>query len=321
MFCNKCGNELNEEDLFCPKCGNKVEFQSEETKSFEQQGSEEYKSKIKLANDAADLFLKEGQHNIFRYNQICAMYGELEQIGSHIPSTYIDELDFFVKANLLDNGVYFNTVESFEKTFDEILRLALSNIKTDEEKNTLKLKYIKPKILSEYEEKLQNKKNKQKKEMKPFTIIFLAIIIIPIFVSIMYYIKESKTSNIISDNNSTVENTIQINTSINEEIKENIKKMYSKVSGYGSSNIIKALYWNLADGTPALLIAYSNSSRNGMYITIDYKVSVDYGDEESLYSGSGRTKRESKEIQFTLYKDDKEHTYLTGDEFRSIINN
>ena len=178
MYCNKCGNELRKEDTFCPKCGNKVEFETKETISFEQQTSEEYKSKLKLANDAADMFLREEQHNIFKYNQVCAMYGEVEQIGAHIPSTYIDELDFFVKANLLDDGVFFNTVEKFEKVFDDLMRLALSNIKTDEEKNNLKIKYIKTKIMSEYEEKLQNKKKKRKKEMKPFTSVFLGLLII-----------------------------------------------------------------------------------------------------------------------------------------------
>lgn len=114
--------------------------------------------------------------------------------------------------------------------------------------------------------------------------------------------------------------TTQISVNIDNESKENIKKLYSKISGYDSSNIIKAMYWKLADGTPSLMIAYTNTSRNGMYITINGStVNKCYGDEEDLYKGSGRTKRESKELMFSMYKDDKEHIYLTGDEFRSII--
>lgn len=29
MYCNKCGNELKEDDLFCNKCGNKIEQESD----------------------------------------------------------------------------------------------------------------------------------------------------------------------------------------------------------------------------------------------------------------------------------------------------
>lgn len=34
MFCNKCGYELNDEDMFCPECGNKIKRQQSSGESF-----------------------------------------------------------------------------------------------------------------------------------------------------------------------------------------------------------------------------------------------------------------------------------------------
>lgn len=34
MFCNKCGYELNDEDMFCPECGNKIKRQQSSSESF-----------------------------------------------------------------------------------------------------------------------------------------------------------------------------------------------------------------------------------------------------------------------------------------------
>ena len=168
MKCSKCGNELNEGDMFCNKCGNKIEEnnkieEKDNTNITEQVTSEEYKSKLKQANDAAEMFFSEQIHNRFMYNEVCFKYGEVEQIGAHIPSTYIDELDFFVKANLLDDGLFFNTVQKFEESFDTLIKLALSNLKTDKEKAELNKKYNKEQIISEYQKKWKIKMQKSKK--------------------------------------------------------------------------------------------------------------------------------------------------------------
>lgn len=149
------------------------------------------------------------------------------------------------------------------------------------------------------------------------------IIILILIISLMTYLVNS--NNHIQGNESKIEKNVNeetstININIDEETKSNIKKLYNQVSGYGSSNIIKAMYWKLASGTPTLLIAYQDTERNGMYIQVEgTKVFKNYGDEESLYSGSGRTKRESQELIFSMYKDSDDHIFFTGDEFREII--
>ena len=154
-------------------------------------------------------------------------------------------------------------------------------------------------------------------------LIMISIVIIMFIISYVVYLVNS--NNHTQGNESKIEKNVNeetstININIDEETKSNIKKLYNQVSGYGSSNIIKAMYWKLASGTPTLLIAYQDTERNGMYIQVEgTKVFKNYGDEESLYSGSGRTKRESQELIFSMYKDSDAHIFFTGDEFREII--
>lgn len=154
-------------------------------------------------------------------------------------------------------------------------------------------------------------------------LIMIPIVIIMFIISYVVYLVNS--NNHTQGNKSKIEKNVNeetstININIDEETKSNIKKLYNQVSVYGSSNIIKAMYWKLASGTPTLLIAYQDTERNGMYIQVEgTKVFKNYGDEESLYSGSGRTKRESQELIFSMYKDSDDHIFFTGDEFREII--
>jgi len=159
--------------------------------------------------------------------------------------------------------------------------------------------------------------------------IWQVIILVMVFIFIIMFIIAlgvdiyNSSNNVTQENESKIENNVYDKTSkvnIDEETKSNIKKMYNQVSGYESSNIIKAMYWKLASGTPTLLIAYQDTDRNGMYIQVEgTKVYKNYGDEENLYSGSGRTKRESQELLFSMYKDSDDHIFFTGDEFREII--
>lgn len=149
--------------------------------------------------------------------------------------------------------------------------------------------------------------------------LIIGIIGITVFaiIVIMCFVLTNNSKNDINENNL---NGYISQVNIDEETKSNITKLYSRVSGYNSSNIIKAMYWKLVDGTPTLLIAYKDTNRNGMYIQVEgSKVYKNYGDEESLYSGSGKTMRESKELIFSIYQDSEEHIFLTGDEFREII--
>ena len=154
-------------------------------------------------------------------------------------------------------------------------------------------------------------------------LIMISIVIIMFIISYVVYLVNSNNHTQGNENKiekNVNEETSTININIDEETKSNIKKLYNQVSGYGSSNIIKAMYWKLASGTPTLLIAYQDTERNGMYIQVEgTKVFKNYGDEESLYSGSGRTKRESQELIFSMYKDSDDHIFFTGDEFREII--
>jgi len=151
-------------------------------------------------------------------------------------------------------------------------------------------------------------------------LIMISIVIIMFIISYVVYLVNHTQGNESKIEKNVNEETSTININIDEETKSNIKKLYNQVSGYGSSNIIKAMYWKLASGTPTLLIAYQDTERNGMYIQVEgTKVFKNYGDEESLYSGSGRTKRESQELIFSMYKDSGDHIFFTGDEFREII--
>ena len=119
---------------------------------------------------------------------------------------------------------------------------------------------------------------------KVLLIMFLITLIMFI---IAFGIYEYNSNNNVLDNDkqsnnvNNIEESIQ--TSISAETKANIKKLYSRVSGYDSSKIVKALYWKTDNGTPSLLIAYQDIDRNGMYITINgTHLDKSYGDEESL---------------------------------------
>lgn len=152
-------------------------------------------------------------------------------------------------------------------------------------------------------------------------LLIIAVIVIIMFIIALIMNLYNSNDNVLESNKQVDEKqTSQTDINIDEETKSNIKKLYSQVSGYESSNIIKAMYWKLASGTPTLLIAYQDTERNGMYIQIEgTSVYKNYGDEESLYSGSGRTKRESQELLFSMYKDSDDHIFFTGDEFREVI--
>ena len=174
--------------------------------------------------------------------------------------------------------------------------------------------------------KIEKSKIKDLSIGKRILLIMVAITIIMFIVAIIIYEYNSNDKvldNVKQTNESNIENNVnedinQVN--IDEETKSNIKKLYSRVSGYDSSDIIKAMYWELGNGTPTLLISYQNTNRNGIYIQIEgTRVFQNYGDEESLYEGSGRTMRNSKELLFSMYQDSDDHIFFTGDEFRELI--
>ena len=183
------------------------------------------------------MFLNEQNHNIFMYNQVCAKYGEVEQIGAHIPSTYIDELDFFVKANLLDDSIFFNTIERFEKVFDNLIRLALSNLKTDKEKEELKKKYDKEQIINEFQNKLNNKKEQQKKANKPVKIFFEILVGATIFLMlvsvIQYYTNRKDSSNENGNTTSSEKNEVQYGSSKYENSIYGEKVVKAYYNNYG----------------------------------------------------------------------------------------
>lgn len=275
MKCSNCGNELNEGDMFCNKCGNKVEENYEiagkenSNNITEQETSEQYKSKLAQANNAGVLFLKQEKHNLLGYNQVCALYGEVERIGSHIPETFIDELDFFVKANLLDDGIFFNTVERFEKVFDNLVGLAINNLKTEKEIEDLKEKYNKDKIISEFQKKLEEKKEKQKQASKPVKIFFEILIgatIVLMIVSVIQYYTNRGTSTSTNNNVMSEKNEVKYGSSKYEDSiygEKVVKAYYNNYGGVIGVGEIKSI-------TESKFLEKDNYGRYAFKVTFKY---------------------------------------------------
>lgn len=269
MKCSNCGNELNEGDMFCNKCGNKVAEAETTGKGIKQETSEEYKSKLAQANNAGTLFLKQEKHNLLGYNQVCALYGEVERIGAHIPKTFIDELDFFVKANLLDDGIFFNTVEKFEKVFDNLMQFALANIKNEQEKEELKKKYNKEQIINEFQNKLNNKKEQQKKASKPIKIFFEILIgatIILMIVSVIQYYTNREASTSTNNNVMSEKNEVKYGSSKYEDSiygEKVVKAYYNNYGGVIGVGEIKSI-------TESKFLEKDNYGRYAFKVTFKY---------------------------------------------------
>lgn len=232
MYCKKCGNEIKDGESFCSKCGNKIENStSNEYKSNEEDLSSEYKSRLAEANNAAMLFLTKKEHTVADYNQVCNAFGRVEMIGAHINLTYINFMDFFIKANLLDDGVFFNYISEIETRYDNFFKLMILNTKDENEKKELSIKYDKNKYLDKFKEKLEIKKKNQKeirkKQLKPLK---YSCIIIGIIILILTIISN------ISKPNST---TSSSSTSSYEKIKYGSTKYENPEYG---SKVVTAFY-------------------------------------------------------------------------------
>lgn len=242
MYCTECGNEIKNDEKFCRNCGKKIEDSSvnnvEINNDYHQQFSDEYMSKLAQANNAAQMFLSKEKPTWIDYNQVSAMYGQVEQIGAHINKTYINELDFFIKANLLDYGIYFDTVEKFEKIYDNLMQHALLNTKDENEKEKIKQQYNKEVIIEEFKKKLDVKLQARKKRNKKILLWIIGIIAI-LFLFSMFNIfitnitKKNSTNSNITNNVTT--NKIEYGSSKYEDSsygEKVVRAYFSKYGGY-----------------------------------------------------------------------------------------
>lgn len=238
MYCSKCGNKIEEGAQFCNKCGNKViENEGSNTSSF----SEEYKSKLAKAKNSAEIFYNKEKHTLFDYNQVSALYGEVEQIGSHITETYTSELDFLIKANLLEDTKFFG-VTQFESVFNNLLQLALLNAKTNKEKEEIKSKYNKEEIINKYKEKIERLKSNQPKDfffyLKKFVKYGLIIVAVFFIIGIGYEIffnnsKENSNSNLATTQKIEYGCTKYENSKYGADVVRAYYNKYGSFSGVG----------------------------------------------------------------------------------------
>lgn len=318
MYCNKCGNELDENSMYCNKCGNKLDGNGENNDKLSNSSySEEYKSKLNLANNSAEMFYNSEKHTSVEYNKVAALYGEVEKIGSHILDTHINQLDFFIKGNLLEDTYFFN-ISQFEKTLDNLLQKAMLNAKTDKEKEEIKNKYNKQVIIEQYKEKVEKlKKQNSKKSTKLFfkyLIIFIMIFAIIIVVNNILF-NQPKDNN--SDNTSTTTSISIIEKyGISEEVQDAIRTNWNKISGYGTSNIEKVIL-DVTRGR--LYITYTDTEHNGLYVYSDTSSGMHYGND---IWASTKTYREYYEQAFSIWLNtfSDEYKKLTKTEFIRLLN-
>lgn len=198
MKCSKCGSEMQEDEEFCNNCGGKI--------NYENQNNNEYESRLAQANNAAELFLSSEKPTSYDYQVVSSLYGKVEEIGAHKSKTYISELNFYVKANLLNNAIFVTKINQFEKIFDNLMKLALLNCKSEKEKEAIQKQFNKDEIIQKVTENINNHKILNTHKKKYALYAFLSLVI---FIIIVAIILNNNNNLIVSDktNNETIINT------------------------------------------------------------------------------------------------------------------
>ena len=199
MKCKNCGSENLDNQKFCGNCGAKIENIN---MNNEEITDNLYKARLAQANNAVELFLSKKTHSLIEYQQISNLFGEVEKIGAQNSQTFISELEFYIKANMLDDIIPANNVQLFENTFDNIMKLALLNAKSEDEKEKIKSKFNKEKIINEFKQKLNVKLEERKKRNKPFKIAVISVLALIAILTGIAIILDSR-SNISSTNTSS----------------------------------------------------------------------------------------------------------------------
>ena len=137
---------------------------------------------------------------------------------------------------------------------------------------------------------------------------------------INYGNSKNNSNNTNNTNNSSYQNSISIieKYNISNDVKNNIKLSWNKISGYGTSNIIKVLL-NVEKGW--LNVVYTDSAHNGLYIYSDVSAGYNYGNE--IWDKDTKTTyREYMEKSFSIRLSSYPETYklLSKNEFIQLLN-
>lgn len=109
MFCDKCGNELNEGASFCPKCGNKIEANMAAEASVPSQSKRKNKWRIVLVVAIVLLVLLFFYRTVINRNLLTDSLRE--------EAEYSEQQ---TKQELTDAQIYENTIKQYEDTNNAI---------------------------------------------------------------------------------------------------------------------------------------------------------------------------------------------------------
>lgn len=185
MICKKCGSDIPENQKFCGNCGESVTIENSVTNT--QENYNEYEAKLAQANNAAELFLSSEKPTSYDYQIVTSLYGEVEKVGANRSKTYVCELQFYIKANLLSTAIFVTKIEQFEKVYDNLMKLALLNCKSEKEKEEIKEQFNKEEIIQKVNANISKNKilntPKKKYAFYGFLLFIILIIITSIIVS------------------------------------------------------------------------------------------------------------------------------------------
>lgn len=127
MFCQNCGNEINEGTKFCPNCGNAIGIINNTTKDTVKENVVEIQGDFPIAQSKIPLELLEGEQLILQYNVAIISKLAANGILSLTNKRILIKKDSLGKASLKSAGLLTGALMSSVKVVPEI---KLSNIAT-----------------------------------------------------------------------------------------------------------------------------------------------------------------------------------------------
>lgn len=127
MFCQNCGNEINEGSKFCPNCGNAIGIINNTTKDTVKENVVEIQGDFPIAQSKIPLELLEGEKLILQYNVAIISKLAANGILSLTNKRILIKKDSLGKASLKSAGLLTGALMSSVKVVPEI---KLSNIAT-----------------------------------------------------------------------------------------------------------------------------------------------------------------------------------------------
>ena len=116
MFCQNCGNEINEGIKFCPNCGNAIET----IKNTANKNTVEIQGDFPVAQSKIPLELLEGEKLILQYNVAVISKLAANGILSLTNKRILIKKDSFGKASLKSAGLLTGALMSSVKVVPEI---------------------------------------------------------------------------------------------------------------------------------------------------------------------------------------------------------